>query len=85
MNDARIPRPRARDPAQCRHPGFVRAGIQKAPVPPYRLYLLTCRGCGTTLATQTLRTQRRVARTPPEPAATLEEDTAGPRRRRRAG
>jgi hypothetical protein len=35
-----------------------RAGIQRFPVPPYRLYLLHCRSCGTTLSTHTLRKEK---------------------------
>lgn len=46
------------NPASCRHARFKRIGIQKAPVAPFRLYLMTCRACGTTLATMTLRRVR---------------------------
>jgi len=42
----------------CPHHWLNRAGIQRFPVPPYRLYLLNCRSCGTTLSTWTLRIER---------------------------
>ena len=42
----------------CRHCRLARAGIQRFPVPPYRLYLLSCRSCGTTLSTWSLRIDR---------------------------
>jgi hypothetical protein len=57
-------RPGDVDPGSCSHPAIVRIGIQKAPVPPYRLYLVTCRSCGTTLATSTLRKERSFADAP---------------------
>lgn len=85
MIDARTPRPPDGNPSGCRHPTFRRVGIQRAPVPPYRLYLLTCGNCGTTLTTQTIRGRRESSRRSPEPAASLEEDTAVSRKRRRAG
>ena len=84
MIDARHIRSPASDPARCRHRRFLRVGIQRAPMPPYCLYLLTCRDCGTTLTTQTVRS-RRDAGKPPAPATALEEDLAGARKRRRAG
>ena len=52
------PRPDIGNPASCPHRTFGRVGIQRAPVAPFRLYLLTCRDCGTTLTTQTLRARR---------------------------
>ena len=33
----------------------MRMGIQEFPFEPFRLYLVTCRDCGTTLTTKTLR------------------------------
>jgi hypothetical protein len=72
-------------PAACRHRTFIRVGIQRAPLPPYRLYLLTCRDCGTTLTTQTIRGRRESSRRSPAPSAALEEDCRRPPRRRRAG
>ena len=77
--------PRSRSPAACRHRTFIRVGIQRAPLPPYRLYLLTCRDCGTTLTTQTIRGRRESSRRSPETSAALEEDCRRSRRRRRAG
>lgn len=84
MIDARPVRSPAGDPAGCRHRRFQRVGIQRAPLPPYRLYLLTCRDCGTTLTTQTVRSRREGGKAP-APAAALEEDLRGTRARRRAG
>jgi hypothetical protein len=84
MIDARHVRSPSADPARCRHRRFLRVGIQRAPLPPYRLYLLTCRDCGTTLTTQTVRARRDRGKTP-APATALEEDLAGARKRRRAG
>jgi hypothetical protein len=70
------------DPGRCRHRRFLRAGIQRAPLPPYRLYLLTCRECGTTLTTQTVRNRREASGTGAKPETALEEDLAVARRRR---
>jgi len=52
--------PYTRNPAACRHRRLVRIGIQESPAAPFRLYLVTCRDCGTTVTTETLRrsTQR---------------------------
>jgi hypothetical protein len=85
MIDARNARPQGSGSAGCRHRGFTRVGIQRAPLPPYRLYLLTCRDCGTTLTTQTIRNRRDESDANEEPSAPLEEDTAGARKRRLAG
>jgi len=74
MNHAPKHRTQDEDPGSCAHRRFNRVGIQRAPVPPFRLYLMTCRDCGTTLATQTLRGRRESATGEPEPA--LEEDEA---------
>ena len=49
----------AERPADCPHDRVQRIGIQKTPFPPYRLYLVTCRACGTTVSTTTLRRRRR--------------------------
>jgi len=54
-------------------------------MPPYCLYLLTCRDCGTTLTTLTIRDRRHASRAVYAPAAVVEEETAGSRRRRKAG
>jgi hypothetical protein len=43
------------DPADCGHVRLRRIGIQRSPLSPRRLYLVTCRDCGTTLTTRTLR------------------------------
>jgi len=75
----------ARGPAVCRHRRFKRVGIQRAPLPPYRLYLMTCRDCGTTLTTQTIRGRREASRKSAEPSAPLEEDLRRARSRRMAG
>ena len=42
----------------CSHRLMDRAGIQRFPVPPFRLYLLHCRACGTTLSTHSLRIEK---------------------------
>jgi hypothetical protein len=47
--------PYDRSPAICRHARVARIGIQESPAAPFRLYLVTCRDCGTTLTTETLR------------------------------
>ena len=85
MNDARNARPAVPGPVGCRHLRFTRVGIQRAPMPPYCLYLLTCRDCGTTLTTLTIRDRRHASRAVHAPAAVVEEETTGSRRRRRAG
>ena len=85
MIDARRTRTPTGNPSECHHRAFLRVGIQRAPVPPYRLYLLTCRDCGTTLTTQTIRGRRESTTKAPEASALLEEESTGPRRRRRAG
>jgi hypothetical protein len=43
------------DPADCVHERSCRLGIQRFPFPPYRVYLLRCLFCETTLTTGTLR------------------------------
>lgn len=85
MIDARRSRPPEGNPSHCLHRTFIRVGIQRAPVPPYRLYLLTCGDCGTTLTTQTIRGRRESATKSPEPAAPQEEESGGARRHRKAG
>lgn len=82
MIDARSSVPPHGNPSVCRHRSFLRVGIQRAPIPPFRLYLLTCRDCGTTLTTQTVRRRREAAGGAAAPAPALEEDLAGARRRR---
>ncbi len=82
MIDARHPVPPHGNPSACRHRTFLRVGIQRAPVPPFRLYLLTCRDCGTTLTTQTVRRRCEAAGGAAAPAPAPEEDLAGARRRR---
>ena len=47
--------PYARNPSVCRHRRVRRIGIQESPAAPFRLYLVTCRDCGTTITTETLR------------------------------
>lgn len=85
MINARNPRPNQPAPVGCRHLRFTRVGIQRAPLPPYCLYLLTCRDCGTTLTTMTIRNRRDASRAVHAPAAVVEEETEGTRRRRKAG
>jgi len=78
-----------RDPGNCRHARFQRIGIQRAPVAPHRLYLMTCRACGTTLATATLRAVREtVVAAVDDEGAVDDRDDEGPGRdlpRRKAG
>lgn len=54
-------------PDACRHGRIRRLGIQKADVWPFRLHLVTCAGCGTTLTTETLRGLRKRERAPRTP------------------
>ncbi len=62
------------DPAGCSHLRACRLGIQRFPFPPYRVYLLRCLACETTLTTGSIREMRRPAapdggtQTPPPPA-----------------
>jgi len=58
------------DPSSCPHLRSVRLGIQRFPFPPYRVYLLRCLACETTLTTGSLREARRA----PAPG---EEETGG--------
>jgi hypothetical protein len=74
MTTERTPSSQDGNPASCGHARFQRIGIQKAPVPPYRLYLMTCRACGTTLATMTLRRVRESV-----PAAVREDGSSDDR------
>lgn len=53
------------DPASCSHGRLVRIGIQKSPLPPFRLYLVTCLICGTTVTTASLRKFLESRGTPP--------------------
>jgi len=46
------------DPGTCSHERVVRIGIQKSPTREWRLYLVTCVRCETTLTTRTLRDLR---------------------------
>lgn len=71
------------NPSICRHRAFFRVGIQRAPVAPFRLYLLTCKDCGTTLTTLTIRRRRESRGSSALPSPSLEEDTAVARRSRR--
>ena len=57
--------PFRRPPGICRHRRVLRIGIQEAPAGPMRLYLVTCRECGTTLTTETLRRERTTSAAPP--------------------
>ena len=50
------------DPAACPHERVLRIGIQRSMLGPDRLYLVTCRRCGTTLTTRTLRERIEAAR-----------------------
>ena len=48
---------RCRVPVErCGHVRLRRAGIQRMPVAPYRIHLVHCEDCHTTLSTRTLRT-----------------------------
>lgn len=90
MIDTNSIQPGPIDPGTCCHPTIERIGIQKAPVPPFRLYLVTCTVCGTTLATSTLRRARPVADAPDEIENDFDievEEPAGriPPPRRKAG
>ena len=49
------------DPAGCSHIRSCRLGIQRFPFPPYRVYLLRCLACETTLTTGSIREMRRPA------------------------
>lgn len=66
------PLPRPVDPATCPHARSVRLGIQRFPFPPYRVYLLRCLACETTLTTGSLREARR-----PEGAGSPEGASGG--------
>ena len=55
---AMLPRWGEKDPGACAHERIERIGIQRLPMGKLRLYLVTCRLCGTTLTTRTLRDQR---------------------------
>jgi hypothetical protein len=67
----------AKDPPEgCCHPRLQRTGIQKFPFPPHRLYLVTCRECGTTLTTLSLRMVREAFA-----SASPSEEEEEPRRR----
>ena len=50
--------PYTRNPEGCPHRRLLRIGIQESPRAPFRLYLVTCRDCGTTLTTESLREER---------------------------
>jgi hypothetical protein len=78
-------RPGQIDPGSCCHPTIERIGIQKAPVPPYRLYLVTCTTCGTTLATSTLRMGRSVVNAADDVEIEVEEPAGRIPPRRKAG
>lgn len=58
MRTTRHPDEYSRDPATCPHRRLRRIGIQRSPVSPRRLYLLTCLDCGTTITTRSLRDKR---------------------------
>lgn len=47
------------DPSSCSHERSCRLGIQRFPFPPYRVYLLRCLACETTLTTGSLREMRK--------------------------
>jgi hypothetical protein len=53
------------DPATCTHGRLRRIGIQKSPLSPHRLYLVTCLFCGTTVTTISLRKFLEGRGTPP--------------------
>ena len=45
--------------SECRHLTCQRLGMQESPVEPFRLHLLLCLDCGTTLTTERLRAERK--------------------------
>ncbi len=47
------------DPANCPHHRSCRLGIQRFPFPPYRVYLLRCLVCETTLTTGSIREMKK--------------------------
>ena len=47
-----------KDPGTCRHERVERIGVQRLPLGRLCLYLVTCRLCGTTVTTRTLRDLR---------------------------
>jgi len=51
-----------RDPGACPHERHLRIGDQEIPFPPFKVHLVTCLDCGTTLTVETLRGER----VPPE-------------------
>jgi hypothetical protein len=46
------------DPATCAHARNTRLGIQRFPFPPFRVYLLRCQRCATTITTDSMRELR---------------------------
>jgi hypothetical protein len=46
------------DPADCAHTLNIKLGIQRFPFPPFRVYLLRCARCDTTLTTGSMREQK---------------------------
>ena len=52
------------DPSTCPHERSCRLGIQRFPFPPYRVYLLRCLACETTLTTGSIRESREGRSTP---------------------
>jgi DNA-binding response OmpR family regulator len=63
------------DPAHCLHQRVRRLGLQEAPVAPFKLHLVLCLKCGTTLTTERLRHDggrpRRSAAARTEPPSSL--------------
>jgi PAS domain S-box-containing protein len=45
--------------SECRHLSCRRLGVQESPVEPFRLHLMLCEHCGTTVSTERLRVERR--------------------------
>jgi hypothetical protein len=50
------------DPSSCLHHRLQRLGVQDVGVWPYRVHLVICADCGTTLTTESLRSLRRAER-----------------------
>jgi hypothetical protein len=50
--------PAGADPGTCAHPRLARLGVQEIAEAPFRVHLVTCAVCGTSLATESLRILR---------------------------
>jgi hypothetical protein len=50
--------PAPADPGVCAHGNFVRLGVQEIAEAPFRVHLVACGLCGTSIATESLRVLR---------------------------